>query len=83
MCIALTVAAIYLLIEFKEDIFPKPLPTILVVIYGALAVITPLVIIHFTIGKSGGELMEIGKQKKERKKREKERKKRESEIEDS
>ena len=87
VCIALTVAAIYLLIGLydylEEEIFSGPLPTILAAIYGVLAVIISVAIVHFTIAKSGGELMEIEKQKKERKKREKERKKRESEIEDS
>ena len=77
---ALVGPAIYLLTELhkflEEEIFSGSLPTILEVIYGALAMIILFGSMRFTVVKSYAEIMEIGMQKKTRKKRE-------SEIEDS
>ena len=83
---ALTAAAVYLLIELREyveeEYFSGAVPLFFDLIYITVLMITLLVLKAFTIGRSGGELMEIAIEKKERKQREKERKKRESEIEE-
>ncbi len=84
---ALGGAAVYLLIELrkyvKEEYFSGTVPLFFDLIYIMVLVITIIVLKAITIGRSGGEIMDIAVEKKERKKREKERKKRESEIEDS
>ena len=83
MFAALTAAAVYLLIELREyveeEYFSGAVPLFFDLIYITVLMITLLVLKAITIGRSGGEIMEIAIEKKERKQREKERKKREKE----
>ncbi len=71
---ALTVAAIYLLIELREfleeEFFSDGFPQFLHIIYTMFMLVVGMIIIRFTIAKSASELVELNKQKKTRRKRE-------------